>query len=155
MNEKLRLLKADLTAALDVISRLYTELGAYETTSWDKDRTIVVAYHLHNLYCGFEDAFQRIAEVFENEVPDRTQWHAQLLHRMTLDIEGIRPRLLSAEAFDCLDELRRFRHVFRSLYAASLDQQRLRLVWDKAQRLRAIYRADFERFFTYIDQLEG
>ena len=98
--------------------------------------------------------FQRVAETFENQVSDRTQWHAQLLRRMTLDIEGIRPHLLSSEVFDCLDELRRFRHVFRSAYAVSLDPQRLALVWGKALRLRAIYGDDFDRFVSYLDQLD-
>lgn len=154
MNETMRVLKADIAAAREAIERIYGVLARYEGITWNDEQTIVVAYHLHNLYSAFEDVFQRVAEAFENQVSDRTQWHAQLLRRMTLDIEGIRPRLLSLEVFDCLDELRRFRHVFRSAYAVSLDPQRLALVWGKASRLRAIYGDDFDRFVSYLDQLD-
>ena len=125
MNEITRVLKADIAAARQAIEHIYAVLDRYQGITWNEEQTIVVAYHLHNLYNAFEDVFQRVAEAFENQLSDRTQWHAQLLRRMALDIEGIRPRLLSAEAFDCLDELRRFRHVFRSAYGVSLDPRRL------------------------------
>lgn len=77
---------------------------------------------------------------------------------MTLDIEGIRPRLLSDQAYDCLDELRRFRHLFRSAYRMRLDAERLALVYRKAQALEHVYQADIERFLAFLDtlaQVEG
>jgi hypothetical protein len=153
MKEKLKVLKADLSAVRGSIESVYANLDLYRNRDWDGERTILVAYHLHNLYCAFEDAFQRVAETFENDVPDKNQWHAQLLHRMTLDIEGVRPRVLSDRSADCLDELRRFRHLFRSAYALSLDPGRLRLVWDKAADLRRSYPGDLDRFLDYVDQL--
>ena len=154
MNETMRVLKADIAAARQAIERLYAQLSRYEGASASEEQTIVIAYYLHNLYSAFEDVFQRVAETFENQVSDRTQWHAQLLRRMTLDIEGIRPQLLGSEAFNCLDELRRFRHVFRSAYAVSLDPERLVLVSEKARRLHAVYGDDFDRFVSYLDQLD-
>lgn len=154
MNETVRILKADIAAARQAIEQIYSVLARYQGIAWNEEQTIVVAYHLHNLYSAFEDVFRRVAETFENQVSNRTQWHAQLLRRMTMDIEGIRPRLLNSETFDCLDELRRFRHVFRSAYTVSLHPERLALVWDKAQRLRTVYRDDFARFVAYLDQLD-
>jgi hypothetical protein len=74
-------------------------------------------------------------------VPDASRWHALLLQRMTLDIEGVRPKLVGSEAFDCLDELRRFRRFFRSSYGVRLDPQRLRLV----------YLADFEGILAFLE----
>ena len=70
-----------------------------------------------------------------------------------LDIQNVRPRLLSDETYQCLDELRRFRHRFRSLYTSNLDVERLRLVLQKARTLEDLYRADTERFLTYLDEL--
>ena len=154
MNETMRVLKADIDAARQAIEHIYAMLDRYQGIAWNEEQTIVVAYHLHNLYSAFEDVFQLVAEAFENQLSDRTQWHAQLLRRMALDIEGVRPRLLGSEASDCLDELRRFRHVFRSAYAVSLDQKRLALVWDKARRLQKIYRDDLDRFVSYLAQLD-
>jgi len=90
MNETMRVLKADIAAARQTIEQTYLGLARYEGITWNEEQTIVIAYHLHNLYSAFEDVFQRVAETFENQVSDKTRWHAQLLRRMTLDIEGIR-----------------------------------------------------------------
>ena len=70
-----------------------------------------------------------------------------------LDIEGLRPRLLSAQAYDSLDELRRFRHVFRSAYRLQLDADRLALVYRKARALERVYRADIQQFIGFLDDL--
>jgi hypothetical protein len=154
MKAKILALKADLSADLQVIEQIYLKLaGQGEILSGD-EQAIVTGYYLHNLYNAFENIFQRVAEAFENDISDKAQWHAQLLRRMTLDIEGVRPRLLSDEAYQCLDELRRFRHLFRNLYTTDLDSERLRLVLNEARRLQSPYRADIERFLTYLDQLE-
>jgi hypothetical protein len=154
MKEKILALKADIGADLQAIKQIYAKLAAQDETIASDERAIVAGYYLHNLYNVFENVFQRVAETFENDISDKTQWHAHLLRRMTLDIEDVRPRLLSDEAYQCLDELRRFRHLFRNLYTADLDSERLRLVWNEARRLKALYRVDIERFLTYLDHLE-
>ena len=153
MDTKIRTLRADIRADLKAIADIYTALNRYGTVTADEERLIVIAYHLHNLYCAFESIFQRIAEMFGNQISDRAGWHADLLRRMTLDIEGLRPRLLGDEAYDALDELRRFRHLFRSAYRLRLDAERLALVHRKAQILEQVYRADMERFLAFLDTL--
>jgi hypothetical protein len=153
MNAQIQVLKADIAADLRAIAEIYTSLNVYPDTLINQEQVIAVAYYLHNLYCAFESIFQRVAEVFENQIPDRTAWHAGLLHRMTLDIEGIRPRLISPVAFDGLDELRRFRHLFRSAYRLRLDPERLTLVRRKAGTLEAVHRADMDRFLGFLDSL--
>jgi len=61
--------------------------------------------------------------------------------------------VLSDEAYDCLDELRRFRHLFRSAYRLRIDPERLALVNKKARTLKQIYLADMERFLAFLDSL--
>ncbi len=72
---------------------------------------------------------------------------------MTLDIEELRPRLLSEQAYDSLDELRRFRHLFRSAYRLRLDVERLALVYKRSQILEQTYPTDIERFLVFLDSL--
>jgi hypothetical protein len=153
MREMLLALKADINADLRAIDRIYAELDRQGDAIANDEQAIVIGYYLHNLYNAFESIFQRVAETFENDVADSSRWHALLLRRMTLDIENVRPRLLSDETYQCLDELRRFRHLFRSLYTSNLDVERLRLVLRKARTLEDLYRADTERFLTYLDEL--
>ncbi len=153
MREKLLALKADINADLQVIDQVYAKLGRQGNVIATDEQAIIIGYYLHNLYNAFESIFKRVTETFENDIADSSRWHALLLRRMTLDIEDIRPRLLSDEAYQCLDELRRFRHLFRSMYTSNLDVERLRLVVQKAHTLEGLYRADVERFFIYLDEL--
>ncbi len=153
MTEKILALKADISAELNAIDQIYTRLDRQGDDITREEQAIVIGYYLHNLYNAFESIFQRVAETFENDIVDSSRWHALLLRRMTLDIEDVRPRLLSDEAYQCLDELRRFRHLFRSMYTSNLDVERLRLVVQKARTLEDLYRADVERFLTYLDEL--
>ncbi len=153
MKESIKLLKADIAADEQVIARLYEALSGV----WDKldtpEQAIVVGYYLHNLYMAFEHIFERVAETFENQIADKSQWHAQLLRRMALDIPELRPRLIGDEACECLDELRRFRHVFRSAYTIKLDADRLKLTVNRARRLRELYPSELSRFQAFLDQM--
>jgi len=153
MNAQIQLLKADIAADLEAIAEIYQALGRCGTALSDESQRIIVAYFLHNLYCAFESIFQRIAEVFGNHISERAGWHADLLRHMTLDIEGLRPRLLSTQAYDSLDELRRFRHVFRSAYRMHLDADRLALVYRKARQLEQVYQMDIQQFIGFLNEL--
>src|SRR2546425_233012 len=64
---------------------------------------------IHNLFNAREDLLKIVANAFENSIADLSRWHTELLDRMTLDIKGIRPSLLSAESASYL-ELRALRH---------------------------------------------
>ena len=70
---------------------------------------------------------------------------------MTQDIEGMRPRLLSDRAYEYLDELRRFRHVFRSAYSMTLDPQRLELILEQALALKQLYNEDLTKFKQFLN----
>lgn len=153
MNARIRTLKADIAADAQAISEIYATLDRYPDNPATEELLIAIAYHLHNLYCAFESIFQRVAEVFENQVSDQASWHAELLRRMALDIEGIRPRLVSTAALDSLDELRRFRHLFRSAYRLHLDPERLALVRRKAQSLEQVYSVDIVSFQNFLSSL--
>jgi hypothetical protein len=154
MNAQIRTLKAEIAADVQVIAGLYTTLEHYTEQVQSEEQVIVTGYYLHNLYSAFENIFLRIARAFGNQVTDQASWHAGLLHRMTLDIEGLRPRVISDQALDCLDEMRRFRHVFRNAYTTRLDATRLALVWKKAQALQQVYRAELDHFLAFLDSLD-
>jgi hypothetical protein len=151
MSDKILLLISNIERDLVGIETIYQEL-AERPISQDKDTLIVIAYHLHNLYNAFENIFLNIARTFENAI-DETQWHAKLLERMTLNINSLRPAVLDETAYDCLDELRRFRHMFRHAYLVKLDPMRLQLVVYKADQLRNIYSAQIQEFLTFLRQL--
>jgi hypothetical protein len=154
MNEKFLILERNVQSDLEIIERLYSELGEPELAESDEQEAlIVVAYRLHSLYSAFENIFRNIATSFENHL-DPSSWHRQLLERMWLDLSPIRPAVLDAESFEKLDELLRFRHLFRTGYGLRLDALRLQLVVRKALELKTIYRGQIERFLEFLRRLE-
>ncbi|MDR9403454.1 MAG: hypothetical protein RI580_08440 [Halothece sp. Uz-M2-17] len=65
--------------------------------------------------------FQVIARQIDYSEPSGENWHRQLLEQMSVEVPDVRPALISSFVRVELDELRRFRHVVRSIYAYKLD----------------------------------
>lgn len=154
MNEKWLVLERKIQEDLGRIEKIYEDLGepALEEGT-PRETVIVAAYRLHNLYSAFENVFRNIAAAFENHLgPDG--WHRQLLQRMRLDLTPLRPAVVDDEAYEKLDELLRFRHLFRTGYGVDLDPLRLQIVLSKARQLRPIYRQQMERFLEHVSSLE-
>lgn len=108
---------------------------------------------LHNIYNAFEAYFLRIAKFFENNI-DADSWHRDLLERMRLEISGIRPALLSDDRLaERIDELRRFRHVFRNLYKTRLSAARLRVVNEAAEQCYEDFAPMHDDFGKWLDDL--
>ena len=108
-----------------------------------------MGYQLHNFYSAFEQLFEEVARFFENQI-DEARYHADMLRRMQLEIQGIRPALLSTETAANLDELRRFRHLFRHAYTADLDPDKVADVAAKAMSVQRDFMQDFERFLALL-----
>ena len=91
-------LEAELRARVRVIGRIGDRIEArLGTFAHSAEGVDSMGYQLHNLYGAFEQLFEEIARFFENRV-DEASYHADLLRRMQLNIQGIRPALLSAES---------------------------------------------------------
>ena len=63
-----------------------------------------VALSLHDFYCGLERVFRRIAQTVDDAIPGGCDLHRELLQQMTVDLPRIRPRVLSDESRETLDE---------------------------------------------------
>lgn len=154
MNEKLLVLERDLRKDLEALERLWGQLDAARP-SQDvcEEHLIAVAYRLHNVYSACENIFRNIAAAFENSSDESAGWHARLLRRMTLDLSPLRPAVIDDEAAGCLDEMRRFRHLFRAAYGIELDPQRLELILAKSRQLRRIFPRQVEGFLDFLAEL--
>jgi hypothetical protein len=154
MDEKIIILIQTIRRGMEDIAAIYSQLESHPLEAVaDEDTLIVVAYHLHNLYNAFENIFQNIAAVFENSADDVARWHAQLLERMQLDVMPLRPAVIDRAAGEALEELRRFRHVFRHAYTVRLDPLRLQLVMRQALALKALYAPQMEQFIGFLQSL--
>jgi len=149
--ERLSLLRASIEAQRKEIERIFAKI---EERRHGKTVAEVesLAYQLHNLYCAFEDLFKIVADSFENRIEDRTRYHRELLWRMRISIEGVRPALLSEESYRLLDSLRAFRHFFRHAYSYELDPRKVALVVEDALKLRELYQQEIEHFLEQFQQ---
>ena len=152
MSEKHIFLRSAIHEDMDAIAAIYIKLEQNLTHSIeDEDTLIVRAYHLHSLYSAFENIFQNVAAKFENSIDDQGRWHSQLVERMKLDLMPIRPALLNQKSYDAIDELRRFRHMFRHAYSVQLDPYRLELVVRKAKALKEVYKEQMANFLHFVE----
>jgi hypothetical protein len=69
---------------------------------------------------------------------------------MTLSIGDLRPAFLDDEALVLIDELRSFRHLFRNLYARTLDPLRVRSVQEKVKPASEAFLAAHEAYVVKL-----
>lgn len=147
---RIAVLKAEVDSRMREIETIYERIeerrARFSETAEGIDS---MAYQIHNLYSGFEQLFETVVHFFENRLEEQ-RYHVDLLRRMRLEIEGMRPVLVSDEAYILLDELRRFRHFFRHAYTADLKLENLADLLSKAERLRPVHRRDVAEFLGRI-----
>jgi hypothetical protein len=67
-----------------------------------------VALNLHGFYAGLERIFELIATTVDGNRPTGENWHQELLQQMTVDIQQVRPSVISKPVCNRLDEYRGF-----------------------------------------------
>ena len=97
-------------------------------------RWAAAAFEINRIYNILGKAFERLCETFENHLVKTGRYHDTLIERVTLDLKGIRPAFLPAEAVRDVRELKGFRHLFRHAYDLDLDPVRVTAAADNAAR---------------------
>ena len=153
------LLKADVRDELRKIAQLREDFVQTEPLL-SKDASDVpfydraaVGYYLHSFYNGCENIFRAVARFFENDLT-ADSWHADLLKRMRLEINGYRPAVIDDELYSLLNDFRGFRHVFRHAYTFELDWERERLVASRLTRTADLLERQVGTFLANLDELE-
>jgi hypothetical protein len=142
---------AELEQLAQVVATVRDKLDLQSTEISVYDRG-AIGYLLHNFYNGCENMFRRIAAFFENDIGTDT-WHADLLRRMRLNIEGYRPAVIDDELYRLLQDFRGFRHVFRNAYSFELDWERERLVALRFETALSLVRKQVAAFLDGLDEL--
>jgi hypothetical protein len=84
-------LAAFIRSALAAIDRIESEVSKFNLNDLSRAEVDSLGYALHNIYNALEKCFEQISLSFENHVRDRTRWHRELLEKMFLDIQPLRP----------------------------------------------------------------
>ena len=102
---------------------------------------------LHDFYTGIEKIFENIAKEIDQRLPMGEEWHSELLHQMTLDIQGLRPPVISLDTEKRLREYLGFRHLFRKRYGFELDWGKMRRLLLKIPQVLSHLEKEIEIFF--------
>ena len=145
-------IRSTLTNQIALIDGLLTRVleRAARIESGDPGHVESTAFQVNNYYGAVEDLLRIVAAAFENNIPDVSRWHSELIDRMALDIPGVRPPLLSTTTAARLHRLRSFRHFFRHAYRVDLDAGE---VMDNVERVRDVHPhlvADLDRFLLQL-----
>ena len=114
---------------------------------------IVIAEMLVDYYTCTETLFLRISQFFENNL-SADRWHADLLEKMTLDIDGIRIAVISDDTYRLLTELMRFRHFKRYYFELDYDWDKLDYLQSKFKRLRQHLPGELQHFSEFLRQCQ-
>ncbi len=135
MNSLYRGLSERIRGELTDLERLLPRIErAWKQAHWMPEEFAFldsVAFNLHSLYSGLERLFELIAWRVDENMPDGKTWHRDLLIQMSRELPDIRPAVIGEDSFRYLDELRRFRHLVRNVYAMNLSAIKMKRLVDR------------------------
>jgi hypothetical protein len=113
------------------------------------------AHHLMRFYNVVERSALRVAKAFENHIDDGRGWHTELIQRLCLPIQSVRPALINEALRQPLRELRGFRHVIMHAYDLELDREKVALVLKYARKVEPELAPMCQEFIRQVAQQEG
>lgn len=147
-----RRLCAEVRADLKAMDRVAQDLRRFSPPV-SAERAAALALSLDRTYTALESILERIARTLEGGVPTGADWHRELLRNALLEIETVRPPILSEGSFAAVDELRRFRHFLRHAYAVTLDPPQIEQLAGAWFAAEASVRADLMAFVDFLGDL--
>lgn len=112
-----------------------------------------LALKLHNFYTGCERIFRKIADDINGGVPRSTDWHKRLLKSMSLEIEKIRPPVISKDTEKSLNEYLAFRHVVRNIYGFEIESERLNRLIERLDKTVERFEKEINAFLDFLRKL--
>ncbi len=137
------------------IDSFYKEFKNNDLTLLGKKRAsaIVMAEIMVDFYTCIETLFLRIAQFFENTLR-KDKWHSDLLHKMTLEIEGARKAVISDQTYSILLEFLKFRHFKRYYFEFDYDWDKLEFLEKKYRQVKPLLDEDMKSFEGFLNKLK-
>jgi hypothetical protein len=154
VNAPLQRLRAEIKFDREALQKRLAELATITLEAEAAAASCAqAAVALHHAYGAIESIMERIVRTIDGDLPIGSDWHQALLHTMGLEIDGVRPAMLSRESVAGLRQILSFRHFFRHAYAVELDPARLaelrRVLAESAPQLDAELMA-FDAFLAQV-----
>ena len=149
MNEALRGTIAEIEKELLSLQELLDELAVVKPQK-DMIAKRAKGSILHDFYNCCERIFKRITVELNSEYEESEKWHKGLLYRMTIPVEGIRPRVISDELAANLDEFLAFRHLFRNIYGYELKGGRIDFLAGRLEEVAGRLKKEVREFVAVL-----
>jgi hypothetical protein len=149
-------LAASLRAELQRVERTVDEarqsLSTFATREPNRLELRGLGDIVHDFYTGTERLFEKVATEIDGGVPSGSAWHRELLDVMALEVPGRRPPVVTQATAHALDELLRFRHLYRNLYGFELEWTRLQPLLAALGPTFDQLRRDAEAFVGFLEE---
>jgi hypothetical protein len=139
-----------MTRSIERIQQFLTQFQQETNPIYQEAFTSAIAFNLHSFYTGVERIFEAIAKQIDQYQPSGSNWHKQLLNQMLMEVPDIRPAVISSTIYDTLDELRRFRHVVRKIYAYEVDPDLMISLAEKTIKNFPDFQRDIQHFLQTL-----
>ncbi len=153
-HQKIHRVVSEIEEELGNIERLLSELNEHQK---DEPRNSfylrAVGSISHDFYCGVERIFERIAEELNGGIPEGENWHIQLLKDMTLQIEEVRPAVISKELVAELKGYLEFRHRFRNIYGFELEWDKMKGLKESMPEVAERFKKEIKEFIEFMKKL--
>ena len=143
-------IKDELTELDQLKERIEEVWGKYKTNG-DEFYLDSVALNIHGLYSGFEKFFLEVAREIDENIPEGSSWHKELLDQMALNIKNLRPAVISKESRNILDEYRAFRHVVRNVYANKYSAKKIAILLENFPADYKKVRREIIKFLQFLE----
>jgi len=148
--------------ALNQLTRELSQLGLYPDITasriggFEKESSFacrLVGTYLSDYYEGMENIAKRIAKEVDGHISSGDEWHKELIDQVSRELPGKRPAVFSEQTYELLDELRRFRHVFRAKYGFRLNPDKIYRNVSRLKELHQLMKIDINSFLHKMDAL--
>lgn len=148
--EEIPVLVAEIKDELSKLDILSQKLSSQVNRTNKEEIAESAALRLHNFYTGCERIFKLIVSEVNGGVPHELDWHKRMLTQVSLEIEDIRPAVISLKTRKDLEELLRFRHIVRNIYGFELKPERIETLIALTISLFPRFAKEIENFMAFL-----
>jgi len=133
-----------------VVKRVEAKFAEVAQTTPDDFIVGGFAGYLNNFYNGLKKIFKLVVEYIDGPELPNTDWHKELLKRMTLEVPSARPPILTSEVASVLQDYLDFRYLFWHTNIVYLDWNELK---PKVEQLKPTFErleAAFQQFVAFL-----
>ena len=146
-------LRPQIAIELENFDRLRSEMEGLLVLKEEREfiRVRTAGSIIHDLYCGIEKIFEKIAVGVDKNLPEGEDWHRELLLQMAKPLVGLRNGVISEELMRELKEFLRFRHLFRHIYGFELKWERIEPLCLRMESVVEKLKEEINRFLAEIE----